>query len=203
MFLLTRRQAHAALAGAATAAAYLAAAEAGSKRPVRVGGLVIVGMTAMAGVMSSKASVKAYSAHKRIDVLVPAVANASSNAAAAQSTANAAMPKSGGTFTGPTTHTAVTVNTSLDMTSGAINNVASVNSASTVTINSPCHVTGAFTSDGPITGHSNLGLDGKLTAGQIGPGGTRTDLGAGATLAQVQARCDYLNDVLNAANIEY
>ena len=75
MFYLTRRQTHAALAGVAAAATYLAAAEIGSKRPVKVGGLFMLSTLAMAGIVTAQASAKAYSAHQRIDALVPAVHN--------------------------------------------------------------------------------------------------------------------------------
>jgi hypothetical protein len=44
---------------------------------------------------------------------------------------------------------------------------------------------------------------GHLTANQIGPGSDRSPLGAGATLAQVQARCDYLLAQLENAGICY
>jgi hypothetical protein len=50
MFLLSRRQAHAVLAGIAAAAAWAAAEELGSKRPVRVAGLVTLASLAMAGI---------------------------------------------------------------------------------------------------------------------------------------------------------
>jgi len=44
---------------------------------------------------------------------------------------------------------------------------------------------------------------GHITANQIGPGGDRAALGAGATLAQVQARCDFLLAQLENAGICY
>jgi len=87
MFYLSRRQAHAALAGVATAAAWLAAAELGSKRPVRVTGLLVLGMTAMAGMAASGSQAKAVSAHRRIDLLVPDVAQAKDDAAQASTDA--------------------------------------------------------------------------------------------------------------------
>jgi hypothetical protein len=58
MFLLSRRQVHAAAAGVAAAAAYLGIAEVGSKRPVRVGALFVLASTAMAGLAASGATVQ-------------------------------------------------------------------------------------------------------------------------------------------------
>jgi hypothetical protein len=74
MFLLSRRQVHAALAGTAAACAYYAAAALGSKRPVKVSGLFLLGSAALAGIMaqglSSRASVKATVAFNRVDGLI-------------------------------------------------------------------------------------------------------------------------------------
>lgn len=71
MFLLTRRQVHAALAGAAAAATYLAAAEIGSKKPVKIGGLFLLSSAALAGVVgmsaSGRASVKAVTTEARLN----------------------------------------------------------------------------------------------------------------------------------------
>jgi hypothetical protein len=71
MFLLSRRQAHAALAGCAAAAAYYAAAEIGSKRPVRFGALFLLTSATLAGVMtqglSNRASAKAASVESRLN----------------------------------------------------------------------------------------------------------------------------------------
>ena len=114
MITLTRRHARAALAGVATTAAYLAATKAGPGRPIRAGGLLIIGMTAMAGVLGGSSSVKARTAHTRIDALIPII--------------GAAMPKSGGTFTGAVTFGAVTINTSLNMTGGNITSVGTLTS---------------------------------------------------------------------------
>jgi hypothetical protein len=69
--LLSRRQVHAALAGAAAAATWLAAAELGSKRPVRVGALFLLSSSALAGVVgmgaSNRASVKAKVTEDRLN----------------------------------------------------------------------------------------------------------------------------------------
>jgi hypothetical protein len=58
-------------------------------------GMLVVAFIWLAGLMKS-ASAKTYSAHQRIDVLVPQVA-------AVRTTANNALPKSGGTVTGSLT----------------------------------------------------------------------------------------------------
>ena len=71
MFLLSRRQAHAALAGAAAACAWLAAAEVSSKKPVKVSGLFLLSSAALAGIVaqagSRRASDKAHSVEQRLN----------------------------------------------------------------------------------------------------------------------------------------
>jgi hypothetical protein len=71
MFLLSRRQARAALTGCAAAAAYMAAAEIGSRRPVRLGALFLLSSAAMAGmaapVLGNRASAKAYAVEARLN----------------------------------------------------------------------------------------------------------------------------------------
>ena len=66
MFLLSRRQARAALAGAAASAAYLAAAEIGARK-LKLSGLFVLSSLAIAGLITSGSSAKAYAAHARLD----------------------------------------------------------------------------------------------------------------------------------------
>jgi hypothetical protein len=80
VLLLSRRQVHAVLTGAGATLAYLAAAEAGSKRPVRVGGLLLLSTAAMAGMAASRAgtqaSVKARLTETRLGAHITATAPA-------------------------------------------------------------------------------------------------------------------------------
>jgi hypothetical protein len=180
MFLLTKRQTRASLAAATGAAVYLAASEIG-KDKLKLTGLFVLASASMAGMVTTKASSKAYSAHHRIDQLVPVVAGK--------------YDKTGGTVSGSVTVTGDhTIQGSLFGTGG------------TVSVGDAMHVvTNDFTADGRITAHGNCGVDGNITGGTIGvPGGTRANLGAGATLAQCQARIDYiLGTLLVSANISY
>lgn len=63
------RHTRAAIAAAAAGAAYYAAAALGSKRPVRLSGLLILSLGALAGqvVQSSRASAKAYEVESRLN----------------------------------------------------------------------------------------------------------------------------------------
>jgi hypothetical protein len=69
--VLSRRHAHAAAAGVAAAATWLAAAEIGSHRRVRLTGLWVISCAAMAGMAAglprSSASASAKAAHARLD----------------------------------------------------------------------------------------------------------------------------------------
>jgi hypothetical protein len=180
VFLLTRRQTRAAMSAAAGAAVYLAASEFG-KDKLKLTGLFVLASASMAGMVTAKASAKAYSAHHRIDQLVPVVAGK--------------YDKTGGTVSGSVIVTGDhTIQGSLFGTGGTI----SAGDAFHVVSND-------FTTDGRITGHGNMGVDGNIIGGTIGtPGGTRTNLGAGATLAQCQARIDFiLGTLLTSANISY
>ena len=122
MFLLSRRQAHAALAGAAAAATYLAAAEIGSKRPVRFGGLFLLSSAALAVMTglgaTSRASAKATATEARLNNFF----------------ANGGQV--GGDFVVNGTHTVTgrshhlggaTMGASLDMSSNRMDNVKGVN----------------------------------------------------------------------------
>lgn len=74
--MLSRRTVHALAAGAAATVAYLAAAEAGSRRPVRVGGLLLLSTGALAGLVTSKASAKAQAVETRLNTHIAATADA-------------------------------------------------------------------------------------------------------------------------------
>ena len=65
MFLLTQRQARAALAAAAGAATYLAASEIGARR-IRVTGLFVLASVAMTGLAAQQASNKARAVDNRL-----------------------------------------------------------------------------------------------------------------------------------------
>lgn len=111
---MNRRLTRSLLAAGAGAATYLAASTASRHRPA-ASSLLLLGCVAGVGNVLAKAT----NAHQRIDVLVPAVASAASAASSAQTTANAAMPKSGGTFTGAVTHSAGLTTTTMHSTGNA------------------------------------------------------------------------------------
>jgi hypothetical protein len=103
----------------------------------------------VASLRLNAASVKAAAAHQRIDVLVPHIATI-------QTTANAAMPKTGGTFTGSVTTQDHHVNGTLFGAGG------------TLTVGDGTHFSGVgMTADGTITGHSAINADGSLSGASI------------------------------------
>lgn len=227
MFYLSRRQVHATLAGAAAAGLYLAAAELGSKKPVRVGGLLTLATLSMAGVLGNRGSVKAYSAHKRIDNLVPQVATALTAANGAAASVNGKYDKTGGTISGTVTvtgdhivqgitHTHLTApsgfanvqitGSGLGVIGGNIdaNHNSVVNAAQVTGGGSPVSLPDGTSHGGSLVMNNNNGFTfGHITSNQIGPGTTRANLGGTATLAQLTARSDYHNGVLQGANICY
>lgn len=146
MFLLTRRQAHAALAGAGTALAYLAAAEVGSKKPVRVGGLFVLSSMALAGLMTAKSSVKARGTEDRLN-------NFFNNGGSV----GGDFHVNGNHFTTGDSHIAG----SLFGTGG------------TLTAGDAIHVNGnPLTADGTITSHSNINATtGTITGGTVASNG--------------------------------
>jgi hypothetical protein len=85
------------MSAAAGAAVYLAASEIG-KDKLKMTGLFVLASASMAGMVTAKASAKAYSAHQRIDTLVPIIHTASTNAAV-----GANFVSGGGTVGGSTT----------------------------------------------------------------------------------------------------
>jgi hypothetical protein len=175
---LTRRHARALATGATATAAYLAGAKLSDSRVIRAGSLLALALTAT--VSAQQASTVARTTKKRLDQHIADTADA------------VHFINHGGTISG-----AVTVS-SLSTGGGSI---------STSGGNITC---GAITTSGQISMGGNLIMNthdaftfGHITANQIGPGGDRTALGAGATLAQVQARCDFLLAQLEGANICY
>jgi hypothetical protein len=172
----TRRHARALAAGAATTAAYLAGAKVTGSRAVRGGTLLMLAATAIAGV---QASAIAKTTKKRLDTHVAATA------AAVNFVAN------GGTVGGSITCSGVSTGGGSVNTSGG-------------SISSGSISCGGISMGGALTMNNNTGgTFSHITASQIGPGGDRTALGAGATLAQVQARCDFLLAQLEGANVCY
>lgn len=179
----TRRHARALAAGAATTAAYLAGAKLTDSRAVRGGTLLL--LATVATVSAQQASSLAKTNKKRLDTLVGSVSDA------------VHFINHGGTISGPITCGSLSAS-SVATGGGSINT-----SGGSVT-------TGAITTSGQISMGGNLVMNthdaftfGHITANQIGPGGDRAALGAGATLAQVQARCDFLLAQLENAGICY
>jgi hypothetical protein len=175
----TRRHARALAAGAATTAAYLAGAKVSDSRAVRGGSLLLLALTATAA--AAQASAAAKQANKRIDAHVAATADAVHFVA------------HGGTIPG-----AVTVS-SLATGGGSI-----TTSGGNITCNTLTTGSGGISMGGSLVMNSHDAFTfSHITATQIGPGSDRAALGAGATLAQVQARCDYLLAQLENAGICY
>ncbi len=187
--LLSRRQARTALAATAGAACYLAASELGARK-IRLSALWILSSAAMAGMASVSGTSKARAAHKRIDVLVPAVAGAVAAAATGADFVNGGGTVGGDVHVTGDHH----IGGYLYGAAGSIQVGDTLGMLTNISMNG--HPVNMF--GGDITG------TGSFVASTIGPGGSRGNLGAGATLAQVQARCDWITGTLLAgANIMY
>jgi hypothetical protein len=184
----TRRHARALAAGAATTAAYLAAGRAAGSTPVRAAGraagstpvraagLLLLATTALAGV---QASAIAKTTKKRLDQHI------------ADTQPAVHFINHGGTVSGAITCSGVSTGGGSVNTSGG-------------SISSGSISCGGISMGGALTMNNNTGgTFSHITASQIGPGGDRALLGAGATLAQVQARCDFLLQQLEGANVCY
>lgn len=157
MFLLSRRAVHTALAGGAAALAYAAAAELGSRKPVRVGGLLLLGMTGMAAMAASKASVKAVAVSARVDNLV-----STGIPAAIASGVSGYLPLSGGTISGSLT---VTGNSQFQNAhvGGTLYGVSG-----TITAGDNFYTSGVLTANGTITTHGNFSGSSTTGVGTIG-----------------------------------
>ena len=173
----TRRHVRALAAGAATTAAYLAGAKLTDSRAVRGGSLLLLAMTATA--VTAQASAVAKTTKKRVDQLYSDIQPA------------VHFINHGGTVSGAITCTSLSTGGGTISSSGG-------------------NVTCGGITCGTISMGGNLTMNlhdaftfGHITANQIGPGSDRAALGAGATLAQVQARCDYLLAQLEGAGICY
>ena len=179
---LTRRHARALAAGAATTAAYLAGAKVSDSRAIRGGSLLLLALAATAA--AAQASAAAKQANKRIDAHVAATAAA------------VHFINNGGTVGGPITCGSLTAS-SVATGGGSINTSGGSVTTGPITC-------GTISMGGTLTMNLHDAFTfGHITANQIGPGSDRAPLGAGATLAQVQARCDYLLAQLEGANICY
>jgi len=174
---LTRRHARALATGAAATAAYLAGAKLSDSRVIRAGTLLTLALTAT--VSAQQASAIAKTTKKRVDQLVSDVSGA------------VHFMNHGGTVSGPITCTSLATGGGSVNTSGGSISSGSISCA-------------GISMGGALTMNNNTGgTFSHITANQIGPGGDRAVLGAGATLAQVQARCDFLLQQLEGANICY
>lgn len=183
----TRRHARALAAGAATTAAYLAGAKLTDSRAVRGASLLALALTAT--VSAQQASAVAKTTKKRLDTHIAATA-AAVNFVANGGTVGGAIT-CGGVSTG-----GGSINTSGgNLTVGAITTSGQISMGGTLVMN----LNDAFTF-------------GHITANQIGPGGTRTNLGsftvttigqAQTAINALQARSDFHNGQLNNANIDY
>jgi hypothetical protein len=189
MSLLSKRQRHALAAGGAATLAYLAAAELGSKKPVRAGGLIMLGMAMMARVSSAGASAKLQQAHARIDAHVAATAPAVN------------LVANGGTIGGSVTvagdhH----IQGALFGAGGTIQVGDSVagNGSGRVAFNDSISMGASIVMNG-----NDAFTFGHVAANQIGPGTTRANLGGTSTLAALTTRSDYHNGVLQNAGICY
>jgi hypothetical protein len=208
VFSLTRRQAHAALAGVAAAAAYLAAAEIGSKKTVRVGGLFALSSLAMAGmvgqVLNGRASAKAHMVEARLthflgnggslggdlhvngDHFVTGSATTTGN-----HTVQGQVLGSGGT---------IDFGDHINMQGNNVNTVNSI-SGNGSQVSMPDSI--SVGNNMVMNGHDAFTF-GHVTANQIGPGGVRADLTGTPTNVQLRDRVNYiLNDLLTGANISY
>jgi hypothetical protein len=179
----TRRHARALATGAAATAAYLAGAKLSDTRAVRGGTLLLLGVVAT--LSAQAASPQARTAHKRIDKLVNDVSGA------------VHFVNHGGTIPGAVTVSSLATGGGTISTSGG---------------NITC---GAITTSGQISMGGSLIMNtndaftfGHITANQIGPGGTRADLGSFGTnnlanLNAVAARCDWIKGQLDNSGIDY
>ena len=186
---LTRRHARALAAGAATTAAYLAGAKVSDSRAVRGGSLLILAITATAA--AAQASAAAKQANKRIDAHVAATA------AAVHFISN------GGTIGGAIVCSGLTSSGTINANNGLATGGAGITtSGGAVNAGAGTVTSGALTATGTCTldhivMNGNINMSGNnvntSTAYVVSGAPHRADLGAGATLAQVQARCDFFN----------
>jgi len=182
----TRRHARALGAGAATTLVYLAGGRLADSRAFRGSALLTVALAGLA--YAEHASSVAKSVKKRMDAHVAATAPA------------VHFMNSGGTVGGPITCTSLsTGGGSVSTGGGAINT-----SGGNITCGQLTTGASGISMGGSLVMNNHDAFTfGHITANQIGPGGDRAALGAGATLAQVQARCDFLLQQLEGANICY
>lgn len=209
MFSLSRRQGHAVLAGIAAAGTYLAAAEIGSKRPVKMGGLFLLSSMAMAGmvgqVLNSKASTKAHVTEARLNnflgnggslggnLYVNGDHHTTGNSFTSNHTVSGQLFGSGGT---------VSVGDKFDMQTNSIIGMqtVSLNGASNLSVSN-----GGLGLNGNLSMNSNNVVNGgHADFSQIGPGGVRANLGGVPTNTELRDRVNYiLNTLLTGCNVSY
>lgn len=204
MFSLSRRQGHAVLAGLAAAATYLAAAEIGSKRPVKMGGLFLLSSMAMAGmvgqVLNSKASTKAHVTEARLNNFLGNGGSLGGNlvvngnhTVTGNHTIQGQLFGSGGT---------VSVGDKFDMQTNSIIGMqtVSLNGASNLSISN-----GGLGLAGNLSmNNNNLVNGGHADFNQIGPGGVRANLGGVPTNTELRDRCNFiLNTLLTGSGVSW
>lgn len=204
MFSLSRRQGHAVLAGLAAAATYLAAAEIGSKRPVKMGGLFLLSSMAMAGmvgqVLNSKASAKAHVTEARLNNFLGNGGSLGGNlvvngnhTVTGNHTIQGQLFGSGGT---------VSVGDKFDMQTNSIIGMqtVSLNGASNLSISN-----GGLGLAGNLSmNNNNLVNGGHADFNQIGPGGVRANLGGVPTNTELRDRCNFiLNTLLTGSGVSW
>lgn len=178
----TRRHARAAAAGAATAALWLAGGKVADSKTLRGSALLILAAASIVGAQAAeRTSSLSKTTKKRLDQHV------ADTAAAVHFVAH------GGTVSGSITCSG------LNTSGGSIST-----SGGNATVNTLTTGSGGISMGGSLIMNLNQAFTfSHITANQIGPGGDRAALGAGATLAQVQARCDFLLAQLENAGICY
>lgn len=173
----TRRHARALAAGAATTAAYLAGAKVTGSRAVRGSSLLLLALTATVG--AAQASAVAKTTKKRLDQHIADVQPAIH------------FINHGGTISGAITCSGLsTGGGSVTTSGGAVNAGTGALTIGAITASGTCTLD-------HIVMNGNINMSGNnvntATAYVVSGAPHRADLGAGATLAQVQARCDFFN----------
>jgi hypothetical protein len=204
MFSLSRRQAHAALAGVTAAGVYLAAAEIGSKKPVRISGLFLLSSVAMAGMaskaLSGHASAKAHVVEARLNHFLGNGGSLGGNLVVNGShTVNGNSTVTGQVFGSGGN---VSFGDHIDMQTNEIKNMQ------TVTLSGASNLS---VSNGGVGLAGNLSMNnnnvvngGHADFNQIGPGGLRANLTGTPTNIELRDRCNFiLNTLLTGSGVSW